>query len=277
MACSPRPTPGSSTCKPRRGAGRCAVCRSACSGGDCRERRPPVTVSRPGRAADAMRPWPIWHVVAAPASCCWRTTAATRPRPSCCRRCAVPERPAWRRCRAKRIATASSGCGPGWSSRARPSRPICGATGWASSTTPAMPTAAWRATACATNSGRRWHTASSMPKPAWWPAPCARRRPPPACASWRRSTPRRTAICICRRGWRCRPRAAPICCARGCRARPAPACPKAWCSACCANCPRRRVPAPGLGPTASCGCMPASCRWCAARKPLPRPRRSPST
>ena len=64
-------------------------------------------------------------------------------------------RPGWRRCRARRSATASPGRGPGWSSRARRSRPMCGAIACASSTTPATPTRASRATACAQRSGRR--------------------------------------------------------------------------------------------------------------------------
>ena len=107
---------------------------------------------------------------------------------------------------------------------------------------------AWRATACATSVwpalAHGFRARRGQPGRA---APRARRRPRPACASWRRSTCRcagRPALHRADAGWRCRPRAARnLLRAWLARRRPAPVCPKAWCSACCANCPRQRMPA----------------------------------
>ena len=51
--------------------------------------------------------------------CCSRTTGATRPRPCCSRPCAAAASPGWRACRATSSATASPGCGPGWTTTAQ--------------------------------------------------------------------------------------------------------------------------------------------------------------
>ena len=112
-------------------------------------RRRAGRASKPGRGQGVMPRSPRWRVRPAATPSRWPITAATRPRRSCCRRCVAPVLPGWRRCRRAPSATASSGCGPGWLSRATPIEAYVRAPSHrAMSTTPAMPTAALRATAC---------------------------------------------------------------------------------------------------------------------------------
>ena len=109
-----RPTPGRRTARRSARAGRDRAGRCASSPSASRQRRRPATASRPGRGASASARSAAWRARTAPASCCWPTTGATRPRPCCCR-------PARRRpgrtggdAAHASSATASAGRGPGW-------------------------------------------------------------------------------------------------------------------------------------------------------------------